>query len=101
METLNKAEFKKAISLKKEVALSIANTKLVNFVSVNKGYFLFKEFIEGLEYFIEIKYDDVSDLTFKSGDTILDVIDADCFEIESAKPNSNERLETLVSWQYE
>lgn len=99
MENLNRKE----LLLSKDVlAKIILKTKLINFESVNKGSFQFRENIDGISYFINFKYDDSADLSFDLGCTIKDVLDADCFEIEEVRPGFNRKnKKVLVYWQYE
>lgn len=99
MENLNREEL---LASENELAKIVLKTKLINFESVNKGYFQFRENIDNIPYFINFKYDDSADLSFNFGCTIEDVLNADCFEIEEVKPSlNNESTKTLVYWQYE
>lgn len=99
MENLNRKEL---LASTEELAKLVLNTKLINMESVNKGYFQFKESIDGVRYFITFKYDDISNLSFHFGCKVSDVLNADCFDIEEVNPAFNrDKRKTLVHWEYE
>lgn len=92
---------KQLLNSKDETIRAILKSKIGEFHSASKGYFLFKVTtkLNNLVHFISFSYDEKSNIDFSTKNTVRQIAQyADCFELTITKNKTESNV--VADWSY-